>query len=374
MDESDMVIVGSNPKKFLSSLLETLYDKVSEIQDDIKDCYSVNPQKYEHWVMIINEPLESFDSDEFKDEDGFVHVLPSSLKQKTDDLFYRLWYLQRSINEYKSSQKGKANDETINNEINKNEKLQFRMEQLDKQINYFETEAKRLKEKVSTLELQKEGLLTRLSEVAGLRLSDNNPDIQDLSDPKRPTKIVEAFGELYDNEWTNALEDLLKSQRSEREAIDTLAGILKTVFETCKTFAKSQRMALLKDMTFCGSYSESDLDALPQVLRNKIKTLQKDSAMDIYPFVKRQVEDRINYASLGKGVKEYADRCAELSWLMNVQDPPLVLNFAAVSGEPVDKKKFTVYTKNGSVVDFIVWPAVMYENETIFRKGVLQAK
>lgn len=138
------------------------------------------------------------------------------------------------------------------------------MEQLDKQINYFQTEARRLKEKVSTLELQKEGLLTRycydkyilkteiffsiklndffylnaqfillqrLSEVAGLRLCDNNPNIQDLSDTKRPTKIVEAFGELYDNEWTNALEDLLKTRHSEREAIDNLAGILKVLVE-----------------------------------------------------------------------------------------------------------------------------------------------
>lgn len=29
------------------------------------------------------------------------------------------------------------------------------------------------------------------------------------------------------------------------------------------------------------------LQALPQVLRNRIKTLQKDSAMDVYPFVKK---------------------------------------------------------------------------------------
>lgn len=92
------------------------------------------------------------------------------------------------------------------------------------------------------------------------------------------------------------------------------------------------------------------------------------------PLFVQQVDERINYASLNKEVKEYADRCAELSWLMNVQDPPLVLNFKARSGDPVDKKKFSVYTKNGSVVDFVVWPAVMYENETLFRKGVLQAK
>lgn len=92
------------------------------------------------------------------------------------------------------------------------------------------------------------------------------------------------------------------------------------------------------------------------------------------PLFVQQVDERINYACLDKEVKEYANRCAELSWLMNVQDPPLVLNFKARSGDPVDKMKFSVYTKNGSVVDFVVWPAVMYENETLFRKGVLQAK
>lgn len=54
------------------------------------------------------------------------------------------------------------------------------MEQLDKQINYFQTEARRLKEKVSTLELQKEGLLTRYcydkyilkTEIFSIKLND----------------------------------------------------------------------------------------------------------------------------------------------------------------------------------------------------------
>lgn len=369
MAESDMVIVGSNPKKFFLKLMETLENKVSEILQELNDCSVGNPKQCDNWVVILHESLE-----EYEDESGFVMISHSTLKQKTDDIFWHLDYLQRSIRENKSNQKGKAKEETLNNEINKNEKLQFRIEQLDKQITFFEKEARRLKEKVSTLELQKEGLLTRLSEVAGLRLCDNNPNIQDLSDTKRPTKIVEAFGELYDNEWTNALEDLLKTQLLEREAIDTLAGILKSVFETCNTFARSQRIALLRGMVLCDSCPENGHDALSQGLRNKIKTLQKDSAMDVYPFVKKQVDERINYACLDKEVKEYADRCAELSWLMNVQDPPLVLNFKARSGDPVDKKKFSVYTKNGSVVDFVVWPAVMYENETLFRKGVLQAK
>lgn len=48
-----------------------------------------------------------------------------------------------------------------------------------------------------------------------------------------------------------------------------------------------------------------------------------------------------------------------------------MLNFKVRFGDFVDKKKFSVYIKNGSVVDFVVWLVVMYENEMLFRKGVL---
>ena len=72
-------------------------------------------------------------------------------------------------------------------------------------------------------------LLIRLSEMAGLKVVDNNPNIQDLSDTKRPMKLAEAFGELYDNEWTDALEELQKRNVAEKEAISQLASTLKVI-------------------------------------------------------------------------------------------------------------------------------------------------
>ena len=60
-----------------------------------------------------------------------------------------------------------------------------------------------------------------------MKVFENNPNVQDLSDTKRPMKLVEAFGELYDNEWTDALEDLLNNQIPERQAIEKLKDILK---------------------------------------------------------------------------------------------------------------------------------------------------
>ena len=45
----------------------------------------------------------------------------------------------------------------------------------------------------------------RLSSMAGDKLTKWNPAIFDLGDPSRPMKIAEKYGELYDNEWTDAM-------------------------------------------------------------------------------------------------------------------------------------------------------------------------
>ena len=44
------------------------------------------------------------------------------------------------------------------------------------------------------------------------RLTDNNPNIANMGDEYRPTKLAEMYNELYDNEWTTAyiaMEDVL---------------------------------------------------------------------------------------------------------------------------------------------------------------------
>jgi hypothetical protein len=44
--------------------------------------------------------------------------------------------------------------------------------------------------------------------MAGDKLTKGNPAITDLGDPNRPMKIAEKYGELYDNEWTDAMDYL----------------------------------------------------------------------------------------------------------------------------------------------------------------------
>lgn len=54
----------------------------------------------------------------------------------------------------------------------------------------------------------------------------NNPNIADLSDKNRPTKIGERFEQLFDNEWSEAHETL-KSTISEREIYIILIEVVK---------------------------------------------------------------------------------------------------------------------------------------------------
>lgn len=62
--------------------------------------------------------------------------------------------------------------------------------------------------------------------MAGEKLTMDNPNVADLSDMNRPTKLGELYSELYDNEWTDAYVSLTKSDYDEKEAIDILRETL----------------------------------------------------------------------------------------------------------------------------------------------------
>jgi hypothetical protein len=56
----------------------------------------------------------------------------------------------------------------------------------------------------------------------GDKLTDNNPNIADLSDKNRPTKLSERYQELYDNQWTDAFEIINGKNVTEEDVIQML--------------------------------------------------------------------------------------------------------------------------------------------------------
>ena len=62
--------------------------------------------------------------------------------------------------------------------------------------------------------------------MAGDKLTAGNPNITDLSDGFRPTKLGEMYMQLYDDEWTEAFDGLEVQGQCDIEAIGILEKVL----------------------------------------------------------------------------------------------------------------------------------------------------
>lgn len=65
----------------------------------------------------------------------------------------------------------------------------------------------------------------------GQKLTDNNPNIADLNDQNRPTKLAERYTQLYDNQWSDAFEEI--TDGNDAQTVDSLLNILKVNFIIC---------------------------------------------------------------------------------------------------------------------------------------------
>ncbi|XP_062568535.1 uncharacterized protein LOC134230709 [Saccostrea cucullata] len=90
-----------------------------------------------------------------------------------------------------------------------------------------------LTKQIQSLLKEKENLLTRLSEVAGSKLTSNNPAITDLSDENRPLKLAEKFSQLYDDDWTDSLEEITSTGVDEKTSISLLQRVVMIAFHLC---------------------------------------------------------------------------------------------------------------------------------------------
>lgn len=62
----------------------------------------------------------------------------------------------------------------------------------------------------------------RLSQLAGVQMTENNPNVTDLSDINRPINLGEDFSEIYDNEYTDVLVYLKRKSDDVKNMQDKL--------------------------------------------------------------------------------------------------------------------------------------------------------
>ncbi|KAK3582917.1 hypothetical protein CHS0354_009724 [Potamilus streckersoni] len=131
-------------------------------------------------------------------------------------------------------------------------------------------EKEKLSDTIECLKAEKDNLMTRLSSAAAYRLTHENVNITDLSDADRPTKLQEVYSELYDNEWTDAFQELTEHQKiPDKDAIMILLEILTISFHNCReiTWGRYERIINVT--------SSIDIEQ-----RNSLSPAEKNSPID----------------------------------------------------------------------------------------------
>ncbi|WAQ99631.1 hypothetical protein MAR_024004, partial [Mya arenaria] len=138
----------------------------------------------------------------------------------------------------------KRENETLKEELGTRMYTQKQPGRISSQNANLERELEKTRHELLEVRHDLEDAKTRLSKVMGQKLTDNNPNIADLSDKNRPTKLAERYSELYDNQWTDAFEIVNNQLHDEKSTIDSLSNILLSAADFCQMESEAQMTAL----------------------------------------------------------------------------------------------------------------------------------
>ncbi|XP_062584232.1 uncharacterized protein LOC134246000 isoform X2 [Saccostrea cucullata] len=229
--------------------------------------------------------------------------------------------------------------------------------------------------------------------------SSLHPQAPLADDIDRLRKISERFSvELYGGLWREAYEKLTTVfKREEKKSLQILMDFCTEAYLHCRRTARQQLDSVYSLLTNPSvahgrnsisrrspSSKQSTPENIPPSLRQQIVQFRKDPSRD---FLDSLYDDFLSVLDFQKSrhlrsfhmkevkdIAPYITKCLAISWEMVVQDPPMYLQFKVRHGTPVDREKYNFYTIEGDVVDYLVWPAVLREeNGAVLQKGMVQA-
>eukprot|EP00105_Crassostrea_gigas_P035974 XP_019920122.1 PREDICTED: uncharacterized protein LOC105321465 isoform X2 [Crassostrea gigas] len=238
-----------------------------------KDVEELN-HKYiiaQQWLEIereetsrLNRHVEELKKAHHQSENKMSHQLRQIAKEK-EDLIRGNSYFEELC------QKNIEVNKSLELEREESSRLKRHVEELKKAHHQSESKMSRQLKQIAK---EKEDLLIRLSRIAGAKLTNNNPHIADLSDDNRPTKLAEKFGQLYDDAWTDSLEELteVETKLEDTVAISFLLRI--TAYQFCRG-SRSMFLDLTDCQTVVTCKSSKDIKVLTK--------LPESSKVDIKP-------------------------------------------------------------------------------------------
>ncbi|XP_062589852.1 trichohyalin-like [Saccostrea cucullata] len=309
--------------------------------------------------------------------------------QRKNDSEQVIRHLEGSLNKLQAE--NKMLQDKVSSKDEEIRKIQYQMnsmntetQRLQERVTHLATENSQLKVDIAEVSKEKDNALTRLSKVAGAKLTHGNAAITDLSDTNRPTKIAEKFSELYDNQWTDAFEELDNTYNNEEETIRVLLKILQEAYTFCVQTETNyetrigqavftladERTNETRQITGADVPVQKALTDLRLSLGNACCAIVEEMFLARLPSILKKVD-----VSVSPKTKLYARHCASLCWRMRIRDPPVFVRFEFRQGTEFNTDILRRYTKTGGYLDFIVWPALyLHENGPVLSKGVAQPR
>ncbi|KAK3607022.1 hypothetical protein CHS0354_020447 [Potamilus streckersoni] len=224
--------------------------------------------------------------------------------------------------------------------------------------------------------------IIRRSEEASLLLLQGNPNIADLADNNRPTKLAERFSELYSNEYTEAFEELERKQIREQDIIQILLNIVTNAYIYCQNKASEEYICLKVQVKGDFRQKGYSSDKVEAFWRGHAAKLLKERGLKMKTnicenFIREELHKSLPppLNKLGKKLSAFVSSSVEIVWFMSIQDPPLCLQWIEDKDNQTefDTDKYRFYTTSGKYVEYCVWPLLLlYDKGPILAKGIAQ--
>ncbi|XP_052794171.1 uncharacterized protein LOC128227564 [Mya arenaria] len=133
----------------------------------------------------------------------------------------------------------------------------------------------------------------------------------------------------------------------------------------------------MKQLQECLSFSTKSSDCqIPGTIIKSLKDCRKSLGEPTGHAVYQKYVEHLQQSApecMDLQVLPYLQECIQLSWLMCIQDPPVVLSPVGTHGSRFDTDVYKAYTKCGPIVDYVVWPALcLHERGPLLCKGIAQ--
>ncbi|KAH3881000.1 uncharacterized protein LOC127878909 [Dreissena polymorpha] len=404
-------------KKIQSSQASTFYDYIPENRVEHEVIRFIETE-HSYWKDIL-QFLKTTKTDV---DIAFIH---ESLENTATKIFK---YLEQAASKSKVKRPHDEVESVMKFRSEQDiQELHHKVADLEIKIKSLQSDRDDLLHRLSSLQSERDDLLLRLSKVVGDKLVQDNPNISDLSDKNRPTKLGEMYAELYDNEWTDAIEGLQDAGHDEKEAVHTLCLTLQKTFEFCDDKAiqmldstanaanvlfleaeqaqgeMKQRFTIAVAPKNISSEQSGQLqhwveklqlqnrwtpnatsntgqtkpsvpeEKLPLNFEAEYKHLRKELSVAIVPALQKAFLNIYWDDSCIPAMKPFVKKCLFLCWMMVVQGPPLCFDWSTKHGSKFDSSLYKQYTKSGNTVDYVVWPTMfLHEGGPMIVKGVAQ--